>query len=872
MSTHGDHQQASSQSQSNGGQSVPELSNSSRSFLKATYSRVDTPRDEPTAVDKLAFARSLAVSGPESEILMARAGAGDDGVLRALTLARAASAGPGAALAAAGLAGQVRADDLVELATRSVTLRTEQRSTSPALAEQLRILTDRFQERRTVEPVAWLHLERVETTPVGVERGELVGTVPMAPGEKVFVSHKEWATRSSEFQDIVVDELESYSERGVAEKSDVAMGNESETKRDSSLNFGVSASGGYGPVSMTTTLTVSSSDSERESRSHSTKHAVEQTRKSSSRVRKEHKVSLRVETRSGTEDIAAKEIVNSTGKAVRIDYYRMMRKWRVDLIRYGLRMTYDLVIPEPGAGLRQEYTRLQQLRSQLGPFVFAVQRGAITPNTYLDLADQFDAQVPPVPSAPGEPVIISASVPGLQGESGAITHFPLSFDLGPGYRVKRITLDGVISSPEEVPIGLSILGCSFRYDGGNVTLPPTILVRRGAGGNFLEGATGRQSVLFVFQGADAAAVQLIVETEPTPAAMEQWRTDVWNALFTAGQARHYADQQGIAAQIAELQDTLNRDDTLSLRRGEREEVMKRTLQWLFGPGFDTSPDEVKAAVERSRTDPSTLPIDDTQWLTVREFGEFVKFLHHAIEWENVLYFLYPYFWGSDELATTRHLLWHPDPARREFLRAGAARVVLPVRSGFEIEFAQFMEDGVLGDPGGQTPYLSIAQEMQAFARTNYAGIPPANPDVAARSRPVLSLQQQQAWEDIGRLVRAVEAYATAAKQREHPEWTGVPAEPRYYPSTAQGLRVLPAPPQGPLPLRDPWGNDYRYSAPGRTAPFVIWSHGADGRTGGTGDGADISTDADGNLIATWYEYTPSSGIDIEVGTPSTALA
>ena len=39
---------------------------------------------------------------------------------------------------------------------------------------------------------------------------------------------------------------------------------------------------------------------------------------------------------------------------------------------------------------------------------------------------------------------------------------------------------------------------------------------------------------------------------------------------------------------------------------------------------------------------------------------------------------------------------------------------------------------------------------------------------------------------------------------------------------------------------DPWGNPYRYAAPGRNgAPFSIFSTGADGREGGEGEDADI---------------------------------
>ena len=71
-----------------------------------------------------------------------------------------------------------------------------------------------------------------------------------------------------------------------------------------------------------------------------------------------------------------------------------------------------------------------------------------------------------------------------------------------------------------------------------------------------------------------------------------------------------------------------------------------------------------------------------------------------------------------------------------------------------------------------------------------------------------------------------------------------------YPTSQEGLQALiSAPPgltnwNGPywkkstLP-KDPWGNEYRYSAPGQHGPYDILSYGADGKEGGEGANKDI---------------------------------
>ena len=72
-----------------------------------------------------------------------------------------------------------------------------------------------------------------------------------------------------------------------------------------------------------------------------------------------------------------------------------------------------------------------------------------------------------------------------------------------------------------------------------------------------------------------------------------------------------------------------------------------------------------------------------------------------------------------------------------------------------------------------------------------------------------------------------------------------------YPAAGEGLEGLIKNP-GNVPnwngpyfrkenIKDPWGNDYKYSSPGpNNAPFEIKSLGADGREGGEGPNADIT--------------------------------
>ncbi len=74
-----------------------------------------------------------------------------------------------------------------------------------------------------------------------------------------------------------------------------------------------------------------------------------------------------------------------------------------------------------------------------------------------------------------------------------------------------------------------------------------------------------------------------------------------------------------------------------------------------------------------------------------------------------------------------------------------------------------------------------------------------------------------------------------------------------YPTTAQGLQALKAAPQGVDAARyqpggyikklenDPWGNAYLYASPGQHGEFDVWSYGRDGKEGGQGPDADVTS-------------------------------
>jgi hypothetical protein len=127
----------------------------------------------------------------------------------------------------------------------------------------------------------------------------------------------------------------------------------------------------------------------------------------------------------------------------------------------------------------------------------------------------------------------------------------------------------------------------------------------------------------------------------------------------------------------------------------------------------------------------------------------------------MVYFLYPYFWSHASRWELKKYLDHPDLMHRTFLKSGSARVVLTIRPGFESDFVTYVETGAIGS---SHPYLSIAEEMQAFANTNYPGLPPANPVQTAG--PLLYPEQRKAWSDMEVLIQLIEQFSDDKHKRK----------------------------------------------------------------------------------------------------------
>jgi hypothetical protein len=750
-----------------------------------------------------------------------------------------------------------------------------------------------FETRMTVEPVGNLHLERIEMYPAGVERGELAHSIPLAPGETVNVSHKEWSVTERGFEDIVQDFFEGYSEQGVAEKTDISMSSDSQSQHATALNLGASLSASYGSVTLSTSFGYNATSNDTQSRKDSRNHSMEMTKKASARTRKDHKVTFKVTSVAGSEDQSVRVISNaSPTDTMRIDYFQLARKWKVDLLRYGLRMTYDIVIPNPGSGIVKLVEDVKALDALIStPFAFTLPLSAIYYNSlatdphaisnYDQLAAQYDATVTAPPEARKW---VNVHKETAEVDDYDHVHFDsVEFDIDDSYYIYESQLElNYQTNQGETRDYFEMIGGESVTDG---------LAK-------LVGESGHLSLDFMYQYVYNFAINITFICRPKVQVLLDWRLTVWNQIRQAAEDQYNRNVQNYRDQQAKLVQEIADYDALTLRRMEQEEIMKGVLRWLLGPDFYLVPFNLAGLFGPDSNDPEVNDVLDpnrlteAEWIEVMEHGEFIKYLHNAIEWENVLYFTYPYFWDDNKLWAFKKFLYHPDSTHRTFLRSGAARVVLTIRPGFEPSFTSLVESGAFDQLPGPHPYVTIAQEIQDFARTNYPGFPPANPEQNAR--PLLYLEQRRVWREMQFVVQLLNACKVATGS--FPAHGGSHAVPvaalspfldgpivvnginyngvNDYNTQAnnQQLALDPTTPQEALlptyatvPSADlVWGHPYFYKCPGDTGDYDLVSFGASGAPGGTDKNADISANAEASLVSTWYEYTPTGALDIGI--------
>ena len=202
----------------------------------------------------------------------------------------------------------------------------------------------------------------------------------------------------------------------------------------------------------------------------------------------------------------------------------------------------------------------------------------------------------------------------------------------------------------------------------------------------------------------------------TPEAKANWQLQVHAAIVQAYQQRlkDYQEQLSARALQVTAADVLKGTNPDRNREVERTELKRGAVALLAGPTVDLL--DFNGLLRDNNGQPPSYPRPNP--LRAEREGRIARFFEQALEWENMNYFFYPYFWGGKPTWYDRVLVVDDDSLFADFLGAGQARVVVPVRRGFEDDIQYFLQSG--RQLWGGAPlqdvhaldYLPIAREIQ----------------------------------------------------------------------------------------------------------------------------------------------------------------
>jgi hypothetical protein len=216
------------------------------------------------------------------------------------------------------------------------------------------------------------------------------------------------------------------------------------------------------------------------------------------------------------------------------------------------------------------------------------------------------------------------------------------------------------------------------------------------------------------------SITLRVSLVRDPQAMENWRNSVYDTIMRA-----YEDQvAAYEAALAELEEKAAEAAEEAAEEGEaasnpdfNRTIEQRELQRIAIEML-TKPFGIKMGGDYYYSTKCEVPQVE-QSAAWRKYSSHVKWFEQCMDWSLMAYLFYPYYWADKcSWATLLQTKDADDQIFEAFLQSGMARVVIPVRRGFEEAVDYYLGTGDIWNGGGliletdDDLYLSIDEELK----------------------------------------------------------------------------------------------------------------------------------------------------------------
>jgi hypothetical protein len=547
----------------------------------------------------------------------------------------------------------------------------------------------------------------VEQNKVRYQAGEIAHIENVLEGEKFLRSHRKF-TRTEELFETETETSEE-NERDIqsSEKFELEREVSQLLKEQQKIEFGARVSASYGPtVSVETELGIEDQTATEQAQRSASRFSSSLTERAVTRIRERQRELRRLLTVSETEESSEHSIARGPSDGNMSGVYQWVDKfYEMQTMNYGKRLMLEATIPEPGAYLR--YLRSQHAGSggDTPPEPFTITFEDVTEDTY----DDFSAiwQAGDIKPPPHKYEVVGVSAKARVSSTGHVHHTG-QIRIPNGYRC--ISAQAVLhrgpDNPQitDDPI-ITLAGLTLtRYRLGRYSVS--------AGSNSGIGELPFTLGTYYVSGqTNDIPFSITAICERTDESYQKWQIETFNSLLQGFMRLQSDFEESVASSeggvvIQGMNPNINRENEL-------QEVRKLCVEAIARAHLAPI-----AAIQTSIDGGVHINFNSADFLSY-----ILQFFEDAFEWENIAYDLYPYFWAGPEHVDLK-LLEDPDPAHISFLRAGAAKVRIPVRPGFEREVLYFIDLNELYTGDGQAPIsedrLPLVDDIEKFVASQPA--------------------------------------------------------------------------------------------------------------------------------------------------------
>lgn len=595
----------------------------------------------------------------------------------------------------------------------------------------------------------------------GYVRTDISHVENIMAGETKGTNFRNFERTDQTFTSEVEDTTEKQDELTTDERFDLKDETDKTIKEDQKIGFGLTVSGKYGPsVEFNASSSLDLSTSTEQSEKTAVDYAKDILERSLQKVTHKVRTQQVLEILREQEETNTHALTNSGTTHIVGLYQYLEKEYQSQVFNYGLRQTFDFIVPEPAS------------------FTWWVEQGAaVQPDqpapparldSYISCAEEVD-ESNYLPTAailgasdlsPPPPMYTMVTAAVKHGDtSGSEEDQPRSImekeiPIPAGYAPFWARVMPTALTDDQLTLAITVgtaqwfwrpaapdVGSDFNIGSGGMGLSLADM-------SFSQDVESRLFAEVLAFESDSYDVVYNVIFARTPEAYTAWQISTYATLQAAWQnkqAKYEEDLQAaqLAANAQAQQATPLESSPSQNAKIIRSELKKHCISILTQQRYD----------DFVATQDGAPPFFDFQ--EAADEGSFIRFFEQAFEWDQLQYVCYPYFWGRKSTWAARYNRNDIDPDFLDYLQAGAARVVTPVRPGFEAAVAHYLETDEIWNGEGEpleinSPlYVSILEELKARAEAPGSETAVGDPWSTSVPTPLVILRTDEglpAWE------------------------------------------------------------------------------------------------------------------------------